>query len=312
MSKKVVIALGGNAILQPNQVATLENQLTNVRKICQRIVKLIQDNYKVVITHGNGPQVGNILLQNELAEQVLPPLPLDVCNAQSQGFIGYLVEQTLKNELHKQKLSYELATLLTESEVDPRDSAFMNPTKPIGKFYTKETAQRLAREKNWAVEEDSGRGWRRVVPSPEPKTILNAKIIKKLIDLDIIVIAAGGGGIPVIKKSDGTYEGVEAVIDKDRSALKLAEEVEADILMLLTDVDNVYINYGKENQTALRKVTSTEARQYITNKQFAVGSMGPKVEAAISFAELGRSAIICSLENAELAIKGEAGTQIIN
>lgn len=309
-SEKVVIALGGNAILQSKQEATYKNQLENVRKSSEIIARIVKNGHRVIITHGNGPQVGNILRQNEEAKDVVPPLPLDVCSAESQGFIGYMMDQTLKNELGKLGLNNSVVSILTQTEVSKDDPAFQNPTKPIGKFFTEEEAKKLAEEKNWAVMEDAGRGWRRVVASPMPKFIHGSKVIKKLTDDNIIVIAAGGGGIPVVKNEDGTFTGIEAVIDKDRSGFRLAEEVKADVFMILTDVQNVYVNYGKPDQKALTHVKLDELKQYVKEGQFAAGSMGPKVEAAIKFAEQGGRAIICSLDQAELAMEGKAGTQI--
>jgi len=310
MAEKVVIALGGNAILQPKQEATYENQLENVRKSSEIIARIVKNDHSVIITHGNGPQVGNILRQNEEAKEVVPPFPLDVCSAKSQGFIGYMMDQTLKNELRKLDLNQPVVSMLTQTEVAKDDPAFEDPSKPIGVFFTEEEAKKLAEEKNWVVKEDAGRGWRRVVASPMPKSILGSDIVKKLTDEQGIVIAAGGGGIPVVKNADGTLTGIEAVIDKDRSAFKLAEEVKADVFMVLTDVQNVYVNYGKPDQKALTHVTLEEALQYVNEGQFSAGSMGPKMEAAIKFAEQGGRAIICSLDQADLALEGHAGTQI--
>lgn len=310
MGEKVVIALGGNAILQPKQEATYENQLENVRKSTEVIVQIIKNGHHVIITHGNGPQVGNILRQNEEAKSVVPPFPLDVCSAESQGFIGYMLEQTLINELLKQGINHPVVSMLTETEVSKDDPAFQNPTKPIGVFYSEEEAKQLAEEKNWVVKEDAGRGWRRVVASPMPQSILSSAVIKQLTDTGTIVIAAGGGGIPVVKNDDGSYSGIEAVIDKDRSGFKLAEEAVADVFMILTDVKNVFVNYGKPDQKALRHITVDEAKRYVTEGHFSAGSMGPKMEAAINFAEKGGRAIICSLDEADIALEGKAGTQI--
>ncbi|RDU35438.1 carbamate kinase [Neobacillus piezotolerans] len=310
MSQKVVVALGGNAILQPKQEATYENQLQNVQKSSEIIARIVKNGHTVIVTHGNGPQVGNILRQNEEAKDVVPPFPLDVCSAESQGFIGYMMEQTLKNELRKLGLDNPVVSLLTETEVSKDDPAFEDPSKPIGVFFSEEEAKELAEEKNWVVKEDAGRGWRRVVASPMPKSILGSDIIKKLTDDRVIVIAAGGGGIPVVKNEDGTLTGIEAVIDKDRSGFRLAEEVKSDVFMILTDVQNVYVNYGKPDQKALTHVTLEEAKRYVEDGQFSAGSMGPKMEAAIKFAEQGGRAIICSLDQADLAMEGKAGTHI--
>lgn len=310
MAEKLVIALGGNAILQSKQEATYDNQLENVRKSTEQIAKIIANGHRVIVTHGNGPQVGNILRQNELAKEVVPPLPLDVCNAESQGFIGYMLDQMLKNSLNELNISQQVVSMLTQTEIDENDPAFQNPTKPIGKFYTEEKAKRLAVEKDWIVKEDAGRGWRRVVASPKPQSILCSDIVKSLSENNIIVIASGGGGIPVIKDDQGMYKGIEAVIEKDSSACKLALEVNASTLMILTDVANVFINYGKEDQRALTSVTAEQMKQYVAEGQFSPGSMQPKVEAAIRFAEQGGKAIICSLDKADLALEGQAGTVV--
>lgn len=310
MSRKVVIALGGNAILQAKQEATYENQLENVRKSSEIIARIVNNGHQVIVTHGNGPQVGNILRQNEEAKDAVPPLPLDVCSAESQGFIGYMMDQTLKNELQKLGIGHQVVSILTQTVVDQEDPAFADPSKPIGVFYTEEEARQLAKEKGWIVKEDAGRGYRRVVASPYPATILGAETIKLLTDNETIVIASGGGGIPVLKQADGTYRGIEAVIDKDRSGLKLAEEVQADTLMILTDVSNVYVNYGQPNQKALGTISLAEANAYAAEGQFSAGSMGPKMEAAIQFAEMGGRSIICALDEADLAMEGKAGTII--
>ncbi|WP_217587217.1 carbamate kinase [Lentibacillus saliphilus] len=311
MGDKVVIALGGNAILQPNQEATYENQLENVRKSAEIIARIIASGHSVVVTHGNGPQVGNILRQNEEAKHVVPALPLDVCSAESQGFIGYMMEQTLRNELVKLGKTNPVVGVLTQTEVSNDDPDFQDPSKPIGVFYSEEEAQQLAEEKGWIVKEDAGRGWRRVVASPEPKSIIGSEVIKSLTDAGTTVIAAGGGGVPVVKQADNTFKGIEAVIDKDRSGFKLAEEAKADRFMILTDVENVYVNYGKPDQKALTEITLEEAKQYVAEGQFSAGSMGPKMEAAINFAETGGRAIICSLDKADLAMEGKSGTHIV-
>ncbi|GAA0405900.1 carbamate kinase [Paenibacillus motobuensis] len=310
MAQKVVIALGGNAILQPKQQATYENQLENVRQCCEIIARIVQQGYEVIITHGNGPQVGNILRQQEEAKELVPPFPLDVCSAESQGFIGYMMDQSLRNELKKLGLKNTVVSMLTQTEVSLDDPAFLNPVKPIGVFYQEEEAKQLAGQQGWVVKEDAGRGWRRVVPSPMPKSIIGANSIKSLTDQGTIVIAAGGGGIPVYRQTDGTLAGVEAVIDKDRSGYQMARDVNADVFMILTDVQNVYVNYGKADQKSLGAISFQEAKRYADEGQFSAGSMGPKMESAISFAETGGTAIICSLDQADLALAGKAGTRI--
>lgn len=309
MAKRVVIALGGNAILKPNQPATVETQLANIQLSAEQIAKIEKLDHQIVVTHGNGPQVGNILRQNEEAKEVVPPFPLDVCNAESQGFIGYLMEQSIKNKIEQEALTSNVVTLLTQVEVAADDPAFEKPTKPIGLFYSEEEAKTMAEEKHWVMEEDAGRGYRRVVPSPQPVTIHGVESMVHLLNQNTIVIAGGGGGIPVLKQAEG-LKGIEAVIDKDRTGKKLAEQVDADVFMMLTDVNNVYINYGTPEQEKLTGLSVSEAQAYFDAGHFAEGSMGPKMEAAIAFAKQGKTAIICSLEEADLALLGEAGTRI--
>ncbi|MCA5011592.1 MULTISPECIES: carbamate kinase [unclassified Enterococcus] len=310
MANRVVIALGGNAILKPNQEATLDVQLENVKLSAELIAKIEELDYQIVLTHGNGPQVGNILRQNEEAKDVVPPFPLDVCNAESQGFIGYMLEQSLKNSLEIKGLTSNVVTLLTQTEVSAEDEAFEQPNKPIGIFYSEIEAKKMEKEKGWVMMEDAGRGYRRVVPSPQPKAIHGVDAIVKLLNQNTIVIAGGGGGIPVVRCQNGLLKGIEAVIDKDRTGKKLAEQIDADTFMMLTDVSNVYINYGKENQEKLETISVSQAQQYMDEGHFADGSMGPKMEAAIAFAKQGKTAIICSLEEVDLALSGQAGTRI--
>lgn len=307
--KSVVVALGGNAILQPGQEADYESQLENVRKTSSLLVDIVEKGDRLIITHGNGPQVGNILRQNEEARKVVPPMPLHILNAETQGFIGYMMTECLQNEIKKRNLDIKVSNLITRVLVDENDSAFRNPTKPIGQFYTEEEALGLKETKNWNMVEDSGRGWRRVVPSPIPIKILEAKTIKQSLIDGNITIACGGGGIPVVKNGIFT-KGCEAVIDKDLSGCKMAEEIDADVFMILTDVENVYIDYGKPSQKALKNVTIEEMKDYIAKGCFGKGSMEPKVKAAVDFASKGKTAIICSIEKASDAINGLAGTII--
>lgn len=310
LGKKIVIALGGNAILQAKQEATYEIQLENIRRSCEVIARLVKDGYQLVISHGNGPQVGNLLRQNEEAKDLVPQMPLDVLNAQTQGFIGYMMEQYLLNELNKLGIDKEVVTLVTRVEVSKEDEGFKDPSKPIGAFYTEEEAGELAKAKGWLLKEDSNRGWRRVVASPKPIKILEAETIKELVSKGTIVIAGGGGGIPVVREKDGSYTGIEAVIDKDLSSCKIAEEIEADIFMILTDVNHVFVNYGKPDQKALESLTVEELEAYVKEGQFAQGSMGPKVDAALEFARAGGKSYICSLDKADVSLKGEGGTII--
>lgn len=310
MTKTILVALGGNAILRPKQEATFENQMNNINTSCKFLAKLIQEGHRLIITHGNGPQVGNILRQNEESAHVIPALPLDACSAESQGLIAYMVQQALLNELIMLGIPKSVVSVVTRVEVSPDDPAFTNPEKPIGPFYTEEVATQMAKEKKWVVKEDSNRGWRRVVPSPEPLHIIEAEAINQLIHSGHIVISCGGGGIPVIRRSNGTYRGVEAVIDKDHSSSKLAEQIGADIFMILTETDFVYLNYGNSNQQALHEVTVRELENYIQEGHFGKGSMEPKVKAACHFARTGGYSIICALDEAELALEKKRGTHI--
>ncbi len=310
---KIVIALGGNALGN-----TQSEQLRLLEGVAKIIVDLVKSGNKIVLTHGNGPQVGQIFLAMDYSahgEVKTPDMPFPECGSMSQGYIGYQMQQCIQDELERQKISKDCATLITQVLVDPNDSAFENPTKPIGKFYTKEEADEIAKEKGYVFVEDSGRGYRRVVPSPIPKDIIEKRVIKQLVDNDNIVIAVGGGGIPVIKEDRiKLLEGVEAVIDKDRSAALLARELDADVLLILTAVDKVYINFNKDGQMALDSMTIDEANKYILEGQFAKGSMLPKIEACLDFVKdnPSKKAIIGSLEKASEAISGTSGTIITN
>jgi carbamate kinase len=310
--KKVVIALGGNALQESTSAATAEAQLEVVKKTCEVITEIkCQFGYELAIVHGNGPQVGRILLASEIAKDVTPAMPFDVCAAMSQGFIGYHIQQGLSHALADRERILPVVTLITQMVVDKDDPAFHNPTKPIGPFYSEEEAKKIAAQKGYIMKEDAGRGFRRVVASPKPKRIVEIHSIKELWD-STIVVAAGGGGIPVTEEPDGTLHGVEAVIDKDLAAQKLAEEVGADILMILTEVEKVSINYKKPNQTDIDQMTVAQCEEYIKQGHFAPGSMLPKIEAAMMFAKLGngKKTIITSLYKAVEALRGTTGTAI--
>ena len=308
---RVVIALGGNALEDKSMPSTAEAQLEVVKKTSEYIADISCSNYEIAIVHGNGPQVGRILLASEAAKDITPAMPFDVCGAMSQGYIGYHIQQSMNLALAKRNRNVQVATVVTQVVVDKDDPAFQNPTKPIGPFYSEEEAKNLAEEKGYTVKEDAGRGWRRVVASPIPKRIVEIGTIKNLWDTTITV-ACGGGGIPVIENEDGSLKGVEAVIDKDFAAERLAEDMDSDILLILTEVEKVSINYKKPNQEDLSVLTLEQAEKYIAEGHFAPGSMLPKVMAAVKFAgsRPGRKAIITSLYKALDALEGATGTVI--
>ncbi len=313
-STKVVVALGGNALQEAGSPATAEAQLEVVRKTCEYLADISTQGYEMAVVHGNGPQVGRIVLGQDLAakqDPKLPAMPFDVCGAMSQGYIGYQIQQSLRDALRNRNRNVPVVTLVTQVIVDEHDKAFQNPTKPIGPFYTEEEAKKIAEEKGFSMKEDAGRGWRRVVASPNPKRIAEIESVKRLWD-STIVITAGGGGIPVIENLDGSLTGVAAVIDKDLAAERLAEDMETDVLLILTEVDKVCLNYNKPNQKVLDHVTVAEAITYIEEGHFAPGSMLPKVMAAIKFARRfpGKKAIITSLYKAVEALDGKEGTVI--
>jgi carbamate kinase len=304
--KKILIALGGNALMRSNEKGTWDEQVAHARHTCHQIEQLLEAGYHVAITHGNGPQVGSILLQNEIAKEKLPSMPLDVCGAQSQGMIGYMLQKELK---HLLKEKHSVVTIVSQVVVDPKDPSFQNPTKPIGPFYTEQQAENLKKSNQWTMVYQQGKGHRRVVPSPKPIDIIEKEVIKKLYDQKEIVIACGGGGIPVIVEKTGEIKGIEAVIDKDSTGALLAQILKVDIFVILTDVEKVAINFGKANQKNLDSLTIEEAEKYSKEGEFAKGSMGPKVSAAMNFIHNGgHEAIITSLENCVEALKGKTGT----
>jgi carbamate kinase len=312
MKKIAVVALGGNALIRGNEIGTIHQQEKNTYNTLVSLVELLKKDYNIVITHGNGPQVGNILLRNEAGynQYKIPKMPLDICVADSQGGIGYMVERQMKNILTEHKIKRNVVTVVTEVLVDLNDPAFKEPTKPVGAFFLKEEAELLARVNNWVIKEDPRkRGLRRVVASPRPLEIMNKKIIRDLVRKGTIVIAAGGGGVPVYRDKNKQLQGVEAVIDKDLASSLLANEIEADAFFILTDVKNAYINFNKPGQKALETITIDEAKQYLEQGEFSKGSMGPKIEAAIEYVEHGGKETIIT-ESSALADK-DAGTRII-
>lgn len=308
---KIVVALGGNALQDVDSKPTAEAQLNIIKENTKYLTDIIEDGHDLVITHGNGPQVGRILIQNELASDVTPAMPFDICGAMSQGMIGYHIQQAMGDELRSRNIKKNVASIITQVVVDKEDSAFDNPTKPIGPFYSEEESKAIAKEKGYDMTEDSGRGYRRVVASPIPKRIVEIETVKTLIDNGTIVITVGGGGIPVIENGK-ELKGIAAVIDKDLASEQLAQDIDADILVVLTAVERVAINFGEPNQKNLDKVSVGEMKEYADQGHFAPGSMLPKVLAGIRFVEskAGRKTIITSLEKVNEALKGLSGTII--
>ena len=310
--KKIVIALGGNALQEAGKPATAQAQLEVVEKTSEYIADIIEAGYNVVLAHGNGPQVGRIVIQNEYASSQTPAMPFDVCGAMSQGMIGYHMQLGLSKVLRKRGNNTCVATVVTQVVVDKNDPKFLAPSKPIGPFYSEEEAKKLAAEKGYSMKEDAGRGWRRVVASPMPVEIIELDAVKCLVDNGFIAITVGGGGIPVIRDEAGDLVGTAAVIDKDLASEKLAEDLDCDVLVILTAVEQVCINYGKPDQKALSALGIDDARKYMAEGHFAPGSMLPKIEAAVKFVESrkGRKAIITSLDKAVEALAGNAGTTL--
>jgi carbamate kinase len=310
--KTAVVALGGNAITQKEQEDTIENQFRNTTQSLSGVVELIKDGFNLAITHGNGPQVGNVIYRVELARGKAPYLPIYICVADTEGGMGYMLEQCLRNKLKQENIQREVATVVTQVIVNKEDLSIKNPTKFIGQFYNKEEAENFARERGWIVKKDANRGWRRVVPSPIPLEIVEKDSIKVLVENGSIVIAAGGGGVPVFKKEDGTLRGLDAVIDKDRASAVLARDIGAELLLILTEVEKVALHFGTPQQKELDKMTLEEAKRYLREGHFPEGSMGPKIESAIQFLESGgKEVIITSIPKAYDSVKRKAGTRII-
>ncbi len=308
--KTIVVALGGNAILQPQQQGTAGQQLENIRKTCVQIAQMIEMGHRIILTHGNGPQVGNLLIQNDSASSIVPAMPLYMCGAESQGLIGYMMQQQLGNILRKKGIDKPVVTVVSQMLVDKSDPAFKMPSKPVGPFYEEGHAREAMEEKGEHWIEDSGRGWRRVVASPRPKGLVELRAVKQLLDAGCVVIANGGGGIPVVDDGEG-LEGIEAVIDKDFGGKRLALELGADVFMILTDVPKVYVNHGTSGQKPIDRIGIIDLKKLQEEGHFKSGSMGPKVEACRLYVEgSGKTAIITSLDTAIDALKGEAGTII--
>ena len=310
--KLIVVAFGGNAVYPPTIKGTAQEQLDIMADACEHLVPMFRAGYRVVITHGNGPVVGNILFRMALTSRELVPMPMDVCVAHSQGGIGYMLQQSLANVLARRGLRLGVSSIVTEVEVAADDPAFANPTKPVGRFFSEADAKRIGAETGWDFVEDSGRGWRRVVPSPMPLRILDAPAINALLGAGVIPIAAGGGGIPVVREPDGTYRGVAAVIDKDLTSSLLAADVGAGTLVMLTGVERVALDFGKPTQRSVDRMTAAEAAKHAADGQFPPGSMGPKITAALRFLERGGPrAVITALDKLEQALAGQAGTEIV-
>ncbi len=310
MKPTAIIALGGNALIREGQKGTIYEQFANTRKSLSGVIKLIEDGFNVVVTHGNGPQAGHELLRNERCSDEIPPQPLGVIDASTQGWIGYMIAQSLYNRLLKENIKKDIIPIVTQIVVSPDDPSIKNPTKPVGLFYEKKDVP-ILEKRGWTVREDSGRGYRRVVPSPKPISVIEKNAIISILEKGGIVIAAGGGGIPVYTLGDGSLEGLDAVIDKDRASAVLGAEINAELLVILTGVEKVALNFRKENQTLIDRMNVEEAKKYLEEGHFPAGSMGPKIEAAIDFLQKGgKRVIITELDKAEEAFSGKTGTII--
>ena len=312
MPRRLLLALGGNAFLPQKGTGTIAEQRAITMDSMSPLARVLAPDDHIVITHGNGPVVGNILLRNQAAADRIPPMPLDICDADSQGWIGYMIVQCLGNALAEVGVSRPVTALVTRVRVDRNDPAFQHPNKPIGPFYTEDEAKRLGRERGWSVSEDSGRGWRRVVPSPSPKEILELRGIQDLIQAGHIVVAAGGGGVPVTVEANGQEQGVEAVIDKDRASAFLASALGFETFVIVTEVSHVAVGFGTPEQKNLDRLTVSEARRYMSAGEFGEGSMKPKIESALAFLEHGgQDVLITSPEELEPALAGRSGTRVI-
>lgn len=312
MSKKAVVAIGGNSLIADDKHQTVKDQYEAAAKTMGHIASMIEKGFEVVITHGNGPQVGFILLRSEFARERLHTVPLDSCGADTQGAIGYNIQMALGNEFRRRGIKKSVATIVTQVVVDRNDAGFKNPTKPIGPFFSREDALRRREGDGWDIAEDAGRGWRRVVASPLPQEIVELEAIKKLIDSGVVVVAVGGGGIPVTRDENGDLHGAAAVIDKDFASALLAEKINADLFVISTAVSHVSLNFGKPDEKPLNRMTVAEAKRYIEEGHFAAGSMLPKVKAAVGFLEKGgKEVLITDPAHLEMALDGRAGTRIV-
>jgi len=311
VNKTAVIAIGGNSLIKDKEHQTVPDQFATTDETCLHIADLMQEGWRVVITHGNGPQVGFILLRSELASNVLHTVPLDSCGADTQGALGYMIQQLLGNRLRKMGIDVPVVTVVTQVVVDADDPAFQSPTKPIGPFYDEDRARRYQRDQGWSIVEDAGRGWRRVVASPIPREIVELEAIRNLLQAGFVVVGVGGGGIPVVRDERGDLHGVEAVIDKDHASSLLAADLDADLLLISTSVERVYLNYGTPDQTPLQHMTVAQAKEYLEQGHFPPGSMGPKITAVIDFLERGgEEALITSPGNLARALRGDTGTRV--
>lgn len=309
---RVVIAFGGNAAYPPTIKGLASEQIALIDRACEHLVEIVAAGYRVILTHGNGPVVGNILFRMARTASELPPMPMDVCVSHSQGGIGYMLQQTLSNVLARHGIRREVAALVTQVEVDPADPAFTHPTKPVGRFFSHEEADRLSSEQGWEFVEDSGRGWRRVVPSPQPLRIVELEAMQALLAAGVIPVTVGGGGIPVARDAQGALHGLSAVIDKDLTSAMLAAQLQAQTLVMLTGVDRVALDFGKPSQRAVDRMTAAEARRHQADGQFPPGSMGPKIDAALRYLDAGgREVVITSIERLHDALAGRAGTRIV-
>ena len=310
--KLAVVAFGGNALLRPEDRGTQEEQIARAKQAARWLAEIVRYGYRLIVVHGNGPQVGNILVQAEEASTKIPPQSLDVCVAQTEGSIGFMLQQAIRNRLESIGLGGEVSTVLTEVEVDANDAAFKRPTKPIGPFFTRYRAEALERDLGWTMREDAGRGWRHVVPSPRPVRILNIQTVTRMLDSASVVIAAGGGGIPVVRGRDGQWRGIEAVIDKDFASSLLASELNADLFIILTGVPKVALDFGKPTQRFVERLTVAEVAKHLADNQFPPGSMGPKVESAVQFVRATqKQVLITDVEVLREALEGKDGTVIV-